>query len=184
MILKFKPVSQLSFMKKVSVISITAWAALSTILLLRLQPRVVLIGIDSYGARVITKETDRLLRLERENFIKKYLTYSYSYSSTNYDERTSLAGDMMASRLWNEKKKEFTQISENLRKIELVQESKILELREVDLENFEADLELKVRSKLQEATTKLRVEIKINKAKRTEESPYQYEVESYGEHVI
>ncbi len=184
MIRHFNPMSILSFLRNALIVLLVLWAAISTILLLRMKPQVVLVGIDPYGTRLITSENDRLLKGERENFVKKYLAYAYNYSSASFDSRISVAGDMMTQKLWQEKKEEFARISEGLKKHELSQTAKVLELREIDPENFEADLEIRVKTKFQEATTKLRLEIKLRKARRFDQNPYPYEVANYAEQII
>lgn len=170
--------------KRASVVGLIGWSITATILLLRNKPQVLLVGIDQNGTRLITNEDDRLLKTERINFVKRYLAFAYSYSSTDYDSRVSTAGDMMAPKLWEEKKQEFLKISEGLKNEELSQKTKVIEIREIDPENFEADLDINVKSRLKEVTRKLRLQLKLKKSSRNRENPYPFEVESYDEHLI
>jgi hypothetical protein len=184
MIKNLKPLSELLIMRRSLILVLGGWALVATVLVVRLKPAVVLIGIDQYGTRVITNEDDRLLKSERENFIKKYIAYSFSYSSADFDQRTSAAGDMMTAELWERKKFDLGKISENLKANELTQVTRIQEMRELGDNQYEADLEIKVKNKLQEGTAKIRVELKLQKAPRTNEKPYQYEVSSHVENTL
>ncbi len=184
MIQNLRPRSLYQCMKGILIAGVTGWALIATILLLKFQPQTLLIGIDQYGARLITTEDDRLLRVEKENFIKRYLHHAYTYTSQDFEGRMSQAGDLMTQHLWEEKKKEFSRIAREMKTQELTQTTTLQELRQVDPENFEADLQIKTKTRLQEATTRLRVGLKIKRTTRTKQNPYPYEVESYAEQVI
>lgn len=179
-----RPISLVAVLKGFLFTGVTLWAVTATVLLFRLRPVPVLIGIDPYGVRVISSENDRLLKIERLNFVKRYLSYAYSYAASDYETRISHAGDMMSKTLWDDKKSEFQRIKLSLKDQELTQDLKILEIREVDPDTFEADLKINVKTRLQEAGTALRVQLKLKRAQRTAENPYQYEVDSYVEQVL
>lgn len=184
MIRSLKPVSLFLITKRLLFVVILTWAVVASVLAFRNQTHVLLVGIDPYGVRLITSNDDRLLRIEKENFVKRFLVYLYTYSGTEFEKRISLAGDMMALKLWEEKTPEFKSIAAKLPGQELSQAGTLKELRSVDAETFEADLELLTKNRLQEARTKVRVELKIRAVSRTAQNPYAYEVESYVERVL
>lgn len=184
MIKTIKPASLLIILKRALQIGTLSWAIVATILLIRLKPQVVLIGVDQFGVRLITGADDRLLKAEQENFLKKYLSQTYNYSSQDYDARISLAGDLMAEELWKEKRKEFDRIAQGLKRQELTQTTNVDELRAIDPSTYEADLEITVKNKLQETKVRLRVEIKLRRKPRSPQNPYEYEVQGFEEHVL
>ena len=174
-------VSWLSIARKALMGGIVAYAVIATILLVRLNPKPVLIGIDPYGTRIITEGGDRLIRQEKENFLKHFLSLQYSYDQATFQKRISDCGDLMAVELWALKKIEFERVATQLKTEELTQSVDIKELREVDAQNFEADLVIHVKRRLNESSVTLRVDLKIRHNPRRENNPYPYEVERYDE---
>jgi len=174
-------VSILSIAKKALIAGIGIYAVIATILLFRLSPKPVLIGIDPYGTRIITEAGDRLIRQEKENFLKHFLSLQYSFDSESFDKRISDCGDLMSEALWVQKKVEFERLAKQLKAEELTQTVAIQEVREVDSANFEADLVIHVKRRLNESTVKLRVDLKIHPNPRRAANPYPYEVERYDE---
>jgi hypothetical protein len=163
------------------VAGLAAYGVIATILLFRLNPKPVLIGIDPYGTRVIREGGDRLIRQEKENFLKHFLALQYSYDQATFQKRVSDCGDLMAEELWAQKKIEFERLSQQLKVEELTQTVEIKEVREIDSANFEADLVIHVKRRLNESSVKLRVDLKIHPNPRRENNPYPYEVERYDE---
>ncbi len=151
-------VSFYSITRKALVGGLVAYGVIATVLLFRLNPNPVLIGIDPYGTRIIREGGDRLIRQEKENFLKHFLTLQYSYDSESFDRRISDCGDLMAEDLWTQKKVEFERLAKQLKAEELTQTVEIKELREVDSSHFEADLVMHIKRRLSESTVKLRVD--------------------------
>ncbi len=182
MIDAIKPYFKLQAMKTLLTAVILAWAATASILLVRNQPQTLLIGMDENGVRVIRDERDRLVAGEKLNFIKRYLSYSYNFDSKDYDDRMTSAGNLMSTKLWEEKASEFKKIREEAKNTpEITQESTIEEIRFIDDYTFEADLGLKISKRLKTISVPLRVTIKIAPHLRTIDNPYSWEVTSYVE---
>ncbi len=154
-------VSLLSIAKKALLGGLAAYAAVATVLLIRLNPKPILIGIDPYGTRIISEGGDRLIRQEKENFLKHFLSLQYAYDQATFQKRISDCGDLMAEELWVQKKVEFERVAAQLKAEELTQTVEIKELREVDAQNFEADLVIHVKRRLNESSIKLRVDLKM-----------------------
>lgn len=176
-----KPVSLLAITRKALLAGLLAYSAIATVLLFRLKPVPILIGIDPYGTRLIRESGDRLIRQEKETFLKQFLTRIYSFDQANFASRISDSGELMAETLWSQKKEEFERLAEQLKAEELTQTVQIQELREVDTQNFEADLVIHIKRRLNQSAVKLRVELKIHANPRRENNPYPYEVERYDE---
>lgn len=167
--------------KKLLFLTLILYSGVTTFLLFRLDPKPLIIGIDPYGTRVLGAEKDPILKAEKENFLKRFVTYLYNYDETNFDERISIVGDFMNSKIWERRKAEFTSVSNRLKQEPLTQKGKITDLREIDETHFEADVEVHVQSRLRESTVKMRVEIELAAAPRTSSKPYPWEVTSYDE---
>ena len=176
-----KPVSLLSLMKKALFIGICVYGLIATLLLFRLSPEPILVGMDPYGTRIIRGADDRLVVSEKENFLKHFLALLYNYDAETFRERISESGDLMSDALWKRKSPEFEGILKELKSESLTSRADILEIREEDDATFQADLLIHVKRRLTETKMKLRVELKIKPRPRREENPYPYEVESYDE---
>ena len=184
MIRKIRVSNLVSLLKFVSIIGLMGYCLIASVLLLRPRAEPILIGIDSYGTRVIRSLDDRLIKQEKENFLKKYLTLQYNYDSENFESRISEAGDLMSKEFWIIKNPEFLKLSERLRQESLKQTALIQDIREIDPETYQADIEIHVHNKLKQSSVKLRIDLKISRNQRSEVNPYPYEVVSHDEQVI
>jgi len=171
-------------LKMVLVIVLGVYSAVTTLCLVKVKPKTILIGIENNATRIIGSNDDRLLRLEKQAFLKQFIRTLYNYDESSYKEKVSLAGDLMSDQLWKGEKPKFEEISKKLEGKEITQEVRILDLREIDLDQYEADLELKVKDRLTEVTPKIKVKITINEHRRSDLNPYPYEVEHYDEQNI
>jgi hypothetical protein len=176
--------SKLQLWRLLLFLSLTVWATIASVVALNAKPTLILVGIDQYGTRLISSETDRLLLIEKQNFLKKYLHFLFNYNSANYDTRTSSAGDMMSEALWELKKTELERISNQLKNTELTQTATITELRELPDNIYEADIHIELQTKLEKKTTKLRTILKLRPSTRTQNQPYPYEVIEDEEHLL
>lgn len=179
-----RPASLVSLAEKIVILGLLGYGALTSVLLLKLKPQPILIGIDQYGTRVLKESDDRLIKMERHNFVKKFIASQYNFNSENYVTRISESGDLFSRELWEEKQEEFSKIAEGLKAERLTQVTEVEDLREVDANTYQADLLIRVKNKLKEASARLRVTLKIKYAARREANPYPYEVESYDEQVL
>lgn len=169
------------WMRRLMLIVLMLYAATTTLLLIRFDPKPVVIGIDPYGTRIVGSEKDPILKIEKENFIKRVLVYLYNYDETNFDDRISMVGDFMAAPLWERKKAEYLSISTHLKEEPLTAKGKVADLREVDETHFEADVEVHIQSKLRKSEMKFRVLLELKPAPRTTTKPYPWEVIAYDE---
>lgn len=164
--------------------SLLSYSVLTTVLLIKLKPEPLLIGVDPYGTRIIRTTDDRLIRQEKENFLKKVIQILNNYDSETFKQKISEVGDFMSKELWEKKRDEFHRISEGLEKESLTQRTEIEDLREVDSHTFQADLIIRIKNRLQETVVKTRVDLKLRESPRTTQNPYPYEVDSYEEQTL
>ncbi len=181
MIKAIPKITQYIWIKRIGFFGIVLYGLVTTGLLVRLDPKPLVIGIDPYGTRVITGEKDPILKAEKENFLKRFLIYLYNFDETNFDDRVSLVGDSMNGKLWDRRKTEFLNVSTRLKQEPLTQKGKIVDLREVDENHFEADLEIHIQSRLRENNVKMRVALEIVSSPRSSSKPYPWEVFNYEE---
>lgn len=154
-----------------------------TVVLLKLDTRPIIIGIDSFGTRVVSNDQDPIVKAERVSFVKKFISNLYSYDETTFDDRISMVGDLMSDALWSEKKAEFKSLSDRLKTDTLTQKAIIQDIREIDESHFEADLKVTISSRLRQQQTEIRLRMELSESPRTTSKPYPWEVKNYAETV-
>ena len=184
MIKTIHAVSLSDLLKRAIISGLVVYAGVATYLLLKLDPKPILIGVDSYGTRIIQTADDRLIRTERQNFLKRFIQGFYAYDSLSFEKKVSESGDLMSADLWDKKKTEFQSLSARLKDSEISQRVEISDLREIDPTTYQADLVLTVKNRLQETKAKLRVDLTVRGVRRSESNPYPYEVVNYDEAEI
>ena len=182
--LRLKNYSHLSAMKNLLIGFLVLYSITLTFILFRLDLKPMVIGIDPFGTRIVTSAEDPILKAEKIAFMKQFLNHLYNYDETSFDDRISHVGDLMAQSLWESKLQDFKSISERLKTEPLRQRGNVTDLREISDSRYEADLEIKIVSRLKESNLKLRVGIDLNQSARTMAKPYPWEVKTYDENVI
>jgi len=178
------PYSMTVWLKRALFVVLAAWAVIATVFLLRARPSTILVGIDQYGARLITDQNDQLLKHEAENVAKRFVVTLLNYSAGTFDLQVSQAGDLISQKAWELRREEFRKLGEKLKGQEFVQTAKIVEVRQVEDLDYEVDLKIESKSRLQTTVTNLRVNLKLQPKKRTVENPSAFEVSDYAEHVL
>jgi hypothetical protein len=184
MLIKLKNYSHLTAMKNLMIGFLILYSITLTVILLKLDLNPMVIGIDPFGTRVVTTAEDPILKAEKISFMKQFLNHLYNYDETSFDDRISHVGDLMAQSLWESKLEDFKSISDRLKSEPLRQMGSIVDLREFSDSRYEADLEVKIVSRLKESKLKVRVGIDLNQSARTMTKPYPWEVKTYDENVI
>jgi multidrug efflux pump subunit AcrB len=172
------------WLRRLLFLGVVVWALVATVLLLKNQPKTLLVGIDQYGARLITDQSDRLLKAEAENIAKRFVVTLLNYSAETFESQVSQAGDLISEKAWELRRDEFRKLSERLKGQEFSQVAKIQEVRQVSDLEFEIDVKVESKSRLQAATTALRYQLKLQPKKRTALNPSAFEVADYAEHVL
>ncbi len=180
----FNKATVLVVMRRTFMGTLIMYAIVSSIMLIRLNPKPTIIGIDSYGTRIIGESGDGILKAEKVNLVKRFLIYLYSFDETNFDERISTVGDFMATKLWEQKQSEFLSISNRLKNEPLTQKAKIEDLREIDDTHFEADLQVSVQNRLRQGGSKIRVQLELKPTPRNPNKPYPWEIVTYDEQSL
>jgi hypothetical protein len=182
--LPLKPFIRTELLRRLVTITLFLWAMTSSIVAVRSQPRVVLIGMDDTGTRVITQANDPLIAQERVRFIREFLRLYYRYDGAEYATVISQAGALMSDPLWHEKEPEYQRMIKKFEVTPISQDAELLDLREVSDHDFEADLKITVRSRLEQKSSKYRVTLQIAPRKRNVENPYPFEVVQIHENEI
>lgn len=160
------------------------WAVFASFFAVKNNSQTILIGIDDSGSRLITETNDRILQNELKNFLKYFIEKFYIYDEKTFADQISDASDLMSHDLWETQKPKLLEIKEKLSKMPLAQLAEIENLDKVDSDRIEGTLGLTIKSKLSEHKVKIKVNLKINKAPRTEQNPWGYEITELSDVVL
>src|ERR1035437_7230815 len=89
--------TQNKFLKNGMVGLLIVYSLIITLMCLKLTPKTMIIAIEPTGTRVVSSDTDRAYRLEKEMFLRRFVLLLYAYDSQSFDSRISTAGDLMSS---------------------------------------------------------------------------------------
>ena len=172
--------TQFGILKVICATSLCLYSGLVTFWISKMKIDPIIIAVDDFGTRVLN-EDDRLVKIEKENFLIRFLGLQYEFGPETYSSQISLSGDLMSNLLWEKKKKEFLRIAEKLKKLPLRQHFEVEELREIDALHYEADLKIVIQNRLQQKDLRYRVGLGLHSKKRDSRNPYPFEVDSLTE---
>lgn len=168
----------------VLILALTLWALIASVFAFRNQSKTILIGIDDIGTRVIAESSDRLLQSELKNFLNTFFDQYYTYDDKNFSDRVGKATEMMSSSLWDSVKDKLLEQNEKLKKNPLSQFAEIQSIDLIDQGRIEAILNLKIKSRLNEQTVRLKVNLEFKKVSRSEKNPWGFEVVELSDATI
>lgn len=163
-------------LKWILVIVLIIWGFTSTILLLKKTDKLVLIGIDESGSRLITSSNDRILQSELKLFFQEFLTNYYNYNDKTFSNQIELSSNLMSSDLWESQKSKLIELKEKLAKSPLNQSIDIESIDLIDHQTAEAILNLQINSKIADKTVKIKVKMVFEKHERSEVNPWNYQI--------
>lgn len=150
-------------------VSATAWAFLKT-------NKTVLIGIDEAGTRIITNSSDRLVQSELKGFLKYFFEMYYSYNDKNFNERMGLSTDLFSISLFERQRDKILQLGQHLKKTPLSQSCEVQTIDRIENNKLEANLVLKVQSRLSTQDVHLKVSLSYERVERSERNPWGFEI--------
>ncbi len=100
------------------------WSFTATYISLTEKEKIILIGMDEAGTRLITESSDRLLKSELKNFLTNFFGLYYSYDEKTYQEKMGEATDLMTDQLWDLNKEKLFEIHKKLEKTPLTQKNR------------------------------------------------------------
>lgn len=160
------------------------WGTTATVVAISRREKIVIIGVDDAGTRLITEQSDRLLKEEIKSFLKYFFEMYFSYNDVNFNERMSLATDLFSESLWQSEKPKIIQIGENIKKTPLAQTAEVISIDKLESNEIEAVLRLHIKSRMSEQVVNLKVKLEYRKTSRTERNPWSYEITSLNDSVF
>lgn len=160
------------------------WAVSASVVAIykTMQPeKIILVGADQYGMRVITRDNDPVLKFEAPLMIHSYIKLAYDFDQTNYRNKIMQAGGYVSEELWLSLLDNHKALADKLDKQALSQSAQIDDLIQIDTNRFEAHLSIAIRLGTTVAHKKLKIEFSIDKKKRNSSNPYEWEISRINE---
>lgn len=114
------------------------WGVVATLLAFQNKEKVILIGKTGNSYQLIEEEVKT--PFETENFIRHFLSLTLNFDEKSYGRHISLAGDLMTDSLWFQKKAEFKEMANFIKKHQVVQSSEILSITKQKANLFEVKI--------------------------------------------
>lgn len=158
----------------ITIAALTLWGLIATAYAVSKKDRILVVGLDDAGARLITTQSDRLLKSELQKFLFHFIDLYYAYDEKTFLNRAGRAADLFSEALWNQEKSKLFELSTKLQKTPLSQSYKIESIDLIENGKVEALLEVAVKTRISEQKVKLKVLISYKSTERTEPNPYAY----------
>lgn len=158
-----------------------AWALTASLWGWSKEEKIILIAIENGGTRLVSDEKDKILEMEVAGFIKNFLETFYQYNSDSYSRQMGKATDLMSEELWQEKQSELARIGENLKSQAISQSIEIQSIDKVGENQFEAVILIAVKSRMSTQSVRLKIQLKVEKSKRSGQNPYPLQIDEIHE---
>ncbi|MBS1972652.1 MAG: hypothetical protein JSU04_20255 [Bdellovibrionales bacterium] len=168
----------------VLVVSLSIWAFSVSVIALTKSEKVILIGIDDAGARIITENKDRLIQSELKNFLKAFFDSYYVYDEKNFLHKIGSATEIMTDDLWQRNKDRLLDLHQKLQNTPLSQTMEIESIDLVEPGKVEAILGINIHSRMNQQKVRLKVNLEFKKNDRNEKNPWGFEVTELSDAVI
>lgn len=160
------------------------WGVVATAYAFSKKEEILLIGLDDGGTRIITSQSDRLLKSELQKFILHFLDLYYSYDEKSFKTQVGMAADLFSEDFWNQEKSKLFALNEKLQKSPLTQSIQVESIDLVDDGKIEVLLSVFVKSRLSENKVKLQILIEYKKSERSEINPWGYSIHNISERTL
>jgi len=164
--------------------SLAIWGLTASLYAFSKSEKLILVGIDDAGVRLITANSDRLLQAELKSFLKTFFEYYYTYDEKTFLDQIGHATELMSDDLWQRNKDKLLELQQKLQKTPLSQSMEIETIDLLEQGKIEAVLGLKVRARLNEQKVRLKVLIEFKKHERSEKNTWGFEVVELSDAVI
>lgn len=171
-------------LKALLILALFSWGIFASFQALSNKKKLVLIGIDANGTRIINSNTDPLFKTELINFLHHYLSQSYNFTPENFSKTVGEATNLMAESLWKNEAQNISRLKSLVESTGLVQIARIKEISQIDQINFQALIEVEQKSRLEVQKLKIKVSIKIKSIDRDEHNPWGIEVLELREETL
>jgi hypothetical protein len=152
------------------------WALVATVFASVNRDKVLLVGIDDSGTRLITNQSDRLLKSELKSFLMNFFDLYYSYDEKTFLTQVGKATDLFSQDLWNQEKSKLYELNTKLQKVPLTQSFKVESIDRLEDGKIEAILLIGVKTRLAEQHVRLKVNLTYKPTERTETNTYPYTI--------
>ncbi len=166
------------------IVSLISTTILSSYFALKNQEKIILIGVTEGESRIISNSNDQILKFELRNFIKDFLKTYYTFDNQTYLSQMEMASDLMTKDLFEKEKPKILDLNQKLVTNSIDQRIEIESIDLLDDQNIEAKLTVKIQGKIDIKTVKLKVHIEFQKAPRSEQNPWGYEIVEVSDVVI
>ena len=156
--------------------SLFGWALTATVMMMSMPVDPILIGIDSNGTRVISKDDDPLFKTEIVNFIRRFCSLSYNFDHLTFNQNIGAATDLMGLELWKSQKTKILTMQKKVVNEKISHSATIKQINRLGPMQFAVLLDTSRTRRMKNEDQQLAILINLAKIKRTSSNPWGMEV--------
>lgn len=160
------------------------WASVASYQAFKNKEELILISVSESQTRLITESFDPGLKNEFKNFLTEFLETYYTYDEKNFSSQMDKASNLMNLDFFELQKPKLLELQAKLQSQPLVQSAEIESIDQVEPNKIEAQVNLKVKSKLSEHNFKIKVRLALASSKRSKLNPWGFEVTEVSDDVL
>lgn len=172
------------YLKRGFMILMSTFSLIEAIALMKMQPKIILIGIDQNGTRIIGDEGDSLLKSEVSDFIRNFISLYYTYENATYIDQVGKATGFMTQELWKSMEPQIRDVESKIKDNPIQSFSTLVRVFKKDDGSYRAPVFVTVTNRMAKVTRNIEVHFKIKKVPRSEENKWGMEVDSLEEKTI
>lgn len=159
-------------------------STVSTYVALTRSDKIILIGIDGNGTRVISKDEDPLFKTEVVNFVRGFVALMYNFDPTSYQKNVGDASNLMSTKLFEQDKDKLIKLGQEVEKVQIQSSATLMHLVKNNDGSYGATIRSIENRRLSSIERKLKLNISILKTKRTEANPWGMEIDGLTEEKL
>ena len=165
-------------------LALFSWGIITSVMLLKKTDKLILVGIDQNGTRIISNLDDPLYKVEVVNFVKTFFSNLYSFDADSFDQNLGAASDLMSIELWKSQEALILKLGQDVKKEKITHSNKLQSISKNDDGSYQVVMHTAETYRAKTVNNDLQVRLKIKKIERTEKNPWGMEVTSLEESKI
>ena len=164
-----------------TVSGLVLWALFASLFALSREDKVILIGIDSNGTRIIESHDDPLFKTEVVNFTRRFFSLLYNFDADLFSENVGRASDLMSKALWEEQKAKIVKLEAMVKAEKIVHSGVVKSITKLKDGRFQVIVRTSQQHRMKSIDQDLVVTMAIRPIERSTQNPWGMEVETLEE---
>ena len=157
------------------------WAMTASLFAVSREEKIILIGIDSNGTRIVEAHDDPLFKTEVVNFTRRFFSLLYNFDSEQFAVNVGRASDLMSRELWDQQKAKIMKLEETVKAESIVHSGVVKTITKLKDGKFQVVVRTSQQHRMKSWDQDLLITMSIRPIERTSQNPWGMEVDSLEE---